>query len=58
MKLHPAALPIVASLLGGCAAPPAPPSYVATTLQPTAGNSAAERCGSSPMARMSASAVA
>ena len=41
MKLHPAALPIVASLLGGCAAPPAPPSYVATTLQPTAGNSAA-----------------
>ena len=41
MKLHPAALPLVVSLLGlGCAAPPAPPAYVATTLQPTTGNTA------------------
>ena len=40
MKLHPAALPILVSLLGlGCATPP-PPSYVATTLQPTTGNTA------------------
>jgi len=37
MKLHPAALPILVSLLGlGCATPQ--PSYVATTLQPTSGN--------------------
>jgi Cu-Zn family superoxide dismutase len=42
MKLHPASLPLVVSLLGlGCATSPAPPSYVATTLQPTAGNTAA-----------------
>ena len=42
MKLHPAALPLVASLLAfGCATAPAPPAYVATTLQPTSGNSAA-----------------
>jgi Cu-Zn family superoxide dismutase len=42
MRLHPAALPLLASLLGfACAAPPAPPSYVATTLQPTGGNTAA-----------------
>ena len=41
MKLHPAALPLVVSLLGlGCAAPPTPPAYVATTLQPTTGNTA------------------
>jgi len=41
MNLRPAALPILVSLLGfGCAAPP-PPAYVATTLQPTTGNSAA-----------------
>jgi Cu-Zn family superoxide dismutase len=42
MKLHPVALPILVSLLAiGCAAPAAPPSYVATTLQPTTGNTAA-----------------
>jgi Cu-Zn family superoxide dismutase len=42
MKLHPVALPLLVSLLGpGCATSPAPPSYVATTLQPTAGNTAA-----------------
>ena len=41
MKLHPLALPLLVSLLGlGCATP-APPSYVATTLQPTRGSSAA-----------------
>jgi Cu-Zn family superoxide dismutase len=41
MKLHPLALPLLASLLGvGCATPPAPPAYVATSLQPTAGNTA------------------
>ena len=41
MNLRPAALPILASLLGlGCASPP-PPAYVATTLRPTTGNSAA-----------------
>jgi len=41
MRLHRAALPLLVSLLGvGCATPPAP-SYVATTLQPTAGNTAA-----------------
>ena len=41
MKLHPAALPLVAALVAfGCAAPAAPPSYVATTLQPTLGNTA------------------
>ncbi len=41
MKPHPAVLPLLASLLAfGCAAPPAPPSYVATTLQPTRGNTA------------------
>jgi len=40
MKLHPATLPLLVSLLGlGCATPP-PPSYVATTLQPTTGNTA------------------
>ena len=40
MKLHPSALPLLVSLLGlGCATPP-PPSYVATTLQPTTGNTA------------------
>ena len=40
MKLHPVALPLLAALLGlGCATPPAP-SYVATTLQPTRGNTA------------------
>jgi len=42
MKLHPGTLPILVSLLGlGCATPPAPPAYVATTLQPTTGNTAA-----------------
>ena len=42
MKLHPATLPLLASLLGlGCATAPAPPAYVATTLQPTTGNTAA-----------------
>ena len=41
MKLHPAALALLVSLLGlSCAAPSAPPSYVATTLQPTTGNTA------------------
>ena len=41
MKTHPAALPLLAAMIGfGCAAP-APPSYVATTLQPTRGNTAA-----------------
>ncbi len=41
MNAHPAALPLLAAMLGfGCAAP-APPSYVATTLQPTRGNTAA-----------------
>ena len=41
MKIHPAALPLLVSLLGlGCATSPAPPSYVATTLQPTTGNTA------------------
>ena len=41
MKPHPAALPLLASLLGfGCATPSAPPAYVATTLQPTTGNTA------------------
>src|SRR6187401_3070502 len=39
MKLHPAALLLLVSLLGlGCATPQ--PSYVATTLQPTSGNAA------------------
>ncbi|HEV7576183.1 MAG TPA: superoxide dismutase family protein [Caldimonas sp.] len=42
MKTHPAALPLLASLLAfACATPPGPPSYVATTLQPTRGNTAA-----------------
>ena len=41
MKLHHAVLPLLASLLGfGCATTTAPPSYVATTLQPTRGNTA------------------
>jgi Cu-Zn family superoxide dismutase len=40
MKPHPAALPLIAALLGfGCAT--TAPSYVATTLQPTRGNTAA-----------------
>src|SRR4029078_9772029 len=39
MKLHPVALPILVSLLGlGCATPQ--PSYVATTLAATRGNTA------------------
>lgn len=41
MKTHPAAMPLLASLLGFGCATPAPPSYVATTLQPTRGNTAA-----------------
>jgi len=41
MKLHPVALPLLVSLLGlGCATSPAAPAYVATTLQPTTGNTA------------------
>ncbi|MEO5844827.1 MAG: superoxide dismutase family protein [Caldimonas sp.] len=41
MKPHPAALPLLAAMLGlGCATT-APPSYVATTLRPTLGNTAA-----------------
>lgn len=41
MKIRHAALPLLASLLGfGCATTTAPPSYVATTLQPTRGNTA------------------
>jgi Cu-Zn family superoxide dismutase len=40
MKPHPAALPLLAAMLAaGCAAT-APPSYVATTLQPTRGHTA------------------
>ena len=41
MKPHPAALPIVVSLLAAACATQPPPPYVATTLQPTIGNSAA-----------------
>ena len=41
MKTHPATLPLLAALIGFGCATPAPPSYVATTLQPTRGNSAA-----------------
>ena len=41
MKSHPAALPIVVSLLAAACATAPPPPYVATTLQPTIGNSAA-----------------
>ena len=41
MKTHPAILPLLAALIGFGCATPAPPSYVATTLQPTRGNSAA-----------------
>ena len=42
MKLHPATLPLLVSLLAlGCATSPPPPAYVATTLQPTTGNTAA-----------------
>jgi Cu-Zn family superoxide dismutase len=41
MKAHPATLPLLAALLGFGCATPAPPSYVATTLQATRGNTAA-----------------
>ena len=42
MRTHPLALALAASLFGAaCSTAPAPPSYVATALQPTRGNSAA-----------------
>ena len=42
MRTSLAALPLLAAFLAtGCAAPSAPPAYVATTLQPTRGNTAA-----------------
>ncbi len=40
MKIHAATLPALAALLGFGCATSAPPSYVATTLQPTRGNTA------------------
>lgn len=41
MKISTAALPLFAALIGAGCATPAPPAYVATTLQPTRGNTAA-----------------
>ena len=41
MKPHLAALPLLTALLGVGCATPAPPSYLATTLQATSGNTAA-----------------
>ena len=41
MRSHPAPLPLLAALLAAGCATSAPPSYVATTLQPTIGNTAA-----------------